>query len=632
MDFMTKLTFIFLLFFIAQTDAVSATKFDPNFDPQQTIAFWEPHIIDPLENENVAFAHVVFDQLLRAWDSSRLEPKLYVVSSDRGPWAASLEDGSILLSSTALEFVKRQNENHFQHRLAFMLAHEISHQRSDDLWHQKYFRLAGNQVTNIKDAMVEGLSLVSEQDVLDLEKREARADTDGIILMSIVGYDPLSIIQDNDFFSAWAEAIWQTPCNDIQKLGKNDQACRQAKSRASRVTGTLLDVAAKSTLFELGVQSYVMGSYQTAIDYFTAFGQDYPHSQVYSNIGVSHLTRALQLRKMLSQKHKEIYDLYFPVILSSKQPVTASIKQIEKVAGLSRSLTESTRDKLHKKMINQHVDLAINAFERAIKLDPDNPINYLHLSSAFLLQNNVFMSRGILQGKYLARFQQDRSAEYLLALIDVVDGNTEKAITSFNKLLSGDKGNNFPQDSFSNTLLLYGATYNINTLTKQNVESKQNPWVNLANIANASKNPLLFRMAIAHVNQDQIINSDQNINSLKIAIQEIQEKMKASTSESNFAKFYVKGNLYRVAHLADDTGLVLDQKNRIKSLWKNQGTFILNNRELAIGDNVERAYKTIGIPDRHISLQRGDYLAYDDLDFGVFVRKQAIQRLFMINK
>lgn len=42
-------------------------------------------------------AESVFDRLLRAWDKSRVEPSLFVVKSDVGPWAASLSDGIVNL-------------------------------------------------------------------------------------------------------------------------------------------------------------------------------------------------------------------------------------------------------------------------------------------------------------------------------------------------------------------------------------------------------------------------------------------------------------------------------------------------------------------------------------------------------
>ena len=75
----------------------------PPADPTQSITYWKPHTISPRHDVLVEKAQRIFGVLLRAWDSSRLEPSLYVVDSAAGPWAASLADGNILLSRSAIE-------------------------------------------------------------------------------------------------------------------------------------------------------------------------------------------------------------------------------------------------------------------------------------------------------------------------------------------------------------------------------------------------------------------------------------------------------------------------------------------------------------------------------------------------
>lgn len=66
-------------------------------DPTQSITYWRTFSINAEQDDAVAVAESVFDRLLRAWDKSRVEPSLFVVKSDVGPWAASLSDGIVNL-------------------------------------------------------------------------------------------------------------------------------------------------------------------------------------------------------------------------------------------------------------------------------------------------------------------------------------------------------------------------------------------------------------------------------------------------------------------------------------------------------------------------------------------------------
>ena len=182
------------------------TSLAPPTDPTQSITYWKPHTISPRHDALVQKAQSIFTVLLRAWDSSRLEPSLYVVESAAGPWAASLADGNILLSKAAIETCLNFGADRAEHLLAFILAHELAHQRADDLWHQRFFRLVGNQSPEAAKKMLRGLQL-DDKLVANIEQKEAQADHDGLIMMASVGYDPYQILDKKDFFTAWVENI-----------------------------------------------------------------------------------------------------------------------------------------------------------------------------------------------------------------------------------------------------------------------------------------------------------------------------------------------------------------------------------------------------------------------------------------
>ena len=272
-------------------------------DPTQSITYWKSHVIDPETDSLVAQAQSIFTVLLRTWDGPRVEPSLYVVRSSGGPWAASLADGNILLSRSAIDACWGLGKEKAQHLLAFILGHELAHQKADDLWHQKFLRMAVRQTPEVQQLMMKGLHLSSDE-IRDLEQREAQADQEGLVTMASVGFDPFAVVDDKDFFTAWVENIWSASCaggsaGEASQTGQNkdlEAACNRARTRAMRAKAQLTNVAAQSTLFDLGMQSYIAGRYQTARRYFFSYGKDYPSRAVYTNIATSYLAEAVAAR------------------------------------------------------------------------------------------------------------------------------------------------------------------------------------------------------------------------------------------------------------------------------------------------------------------------------------------------
>lgn len=100
-----KVLCIFLIFLgvllSLKIDICSAAP--PSNRPEDSITYWKPFVILPDEDSKVKDAHAIFNRLLSGWKESRIAPTLYVVHSDAGPWAASLDDGSVLLSREAID-------------------------------------------------------------------------------------------------------------------------------------------------------------------------------------------------------------------------------------------------------------------------------------------------------------------------------------------------------------------------------------------------------------------------------------------------------------------------------------------------------------------------------------------------
>jgi len=606
------------------TGEAQNSKLAPPDDPRQSITYWKAHTLSPSDDPLVKQTHEVFEVLLRAWDSARLDPGLYVVNSSAGPWAASLADGNILLSRHAIEVCMEYGQQRGQHLLAFVLAHELAHQRADDLWHQRFFRMLGSQSPKAQQNMMRGLNLDADQ-LQQLEQKEAQADHDGLILMSSVGYDPHQVLDKKDFFTEWVENIWQSSCQQ----GKNASlinACKQAQSRALRAQLQLDTVASQSMLYQMGVQAFVARKYQLARHYFTVFGRDYPSRAVISSLAMTYLAEAVEIQQALIQQGDLVQpEFYYPLILDASVDIQARTTD---------NIKRSSSDKggRQKKRLKQLLDLGIKHLERAIDLEPDYRKSYLMLANAYLLANNTYMVRGVLQGRYIPRFSQDTSVDLFLSMTLAIEDKHKAAQQEFNlllkKLLNPDKSSTLPGN-----LLTYSAFFNSAANAKYLGDAKaaKNAWKQLASNAKTSGNSLLFRMAIEQIRSSQFKAKAHNASNilthaLVIDGYRLGDKLKKKSNQSS-NELWIEGDKFSVFRNSKGSHFIVSDQGEIINAWQENKGSIKNL--LSIGDKPDRPFKTLGIPDRHLHMLSGDYFAYDDFGLALHINQNKVQGWFL---
>jgi len=430
----------------------------PPQDPE-SISYWRSLAITPLESQDVALAHSIYQRLLQAWDITRIPPALYVVPSENArPSAESLADGTIILSQDAITFSLRSGGQHGEDYLAFVLAHELAHQRSDDLWRKKNRRLEGGLGSVSGKRSVSGSTLLETPE--QLENKEIRADQEGVMMMALVGFDPNAVINNEGLFTQWLESIRGRPCvpsinsadndrlkNDVKAYVDDfstDIPCAQAHNREERLRVRLQDVANQSVLFELGVQAYVAGQYAQARNYFQVFGRDYPGRAIRINIGLTYLSEALELRRQLNviDVDRTIplpLPFYYPLMLDVDvkfRPVPTVTRNAEhhSEAKLKRLKRREEAARLYAAM-NTKIQAAIKLFDAARQIDPKYREGYVLLVSAYLLKNNVHLARGLILDEYVPKYGCDAAAEMLLATATAIEGNLGRAKAQFRSIL-----------------------------------------------------------------------------------------------------------------------------------------------------------------------------------------------------
>ncbi len=592
----------------------------PPEDPSQSINYWKPHVIDPREDASVAQAQRVFDNLLRAWDDSRIAPRLHVVESAAGPWAASLVDGNILLSRQALAACQAQGAARTEHLLAFVLSHELAHQKSDDLWHQKFFRLTGSQAPEVQRQMLQGLKLTADA-LDDLERREARADHDGLIMMATVGYDPFAITDQRDFFTVWVENVWDASCGSGAGEETVRQACAQAKSRALRTQAQWVTVANQTTLFELGIQAFIAGRYDQARELFVGFGRDYPSRAVHFNIGLTYLAQAVALREQ-SDDLLPVPGFYFPLLLDVDPQATP----IGAAAGALKRGDQRRR-------IHEHLLQAVDYFEKAIRLEPAHRDAYLYLALAHLLDNNTFMTRGVLQGQYQPQFGADPALELLLAMTSAFEGKREQAVQGFKQLLGrvaapGSAGVLPPQ------VLRYAAHYNYAVYLKASGDAAaaHRLWQDLASQSQQTGDSLLFRLAL---NQLQPAAAPSSVGTARPQVQSLRigdrpKGVDLARRAAAQSTFWHEGEQFTILRFADGSRLVLGAKQEVVAAWQQGGAAAVLG--LAIGEAADRPMKSLGLPTRRVHSIKGEYLAYDTLGLAIHIVDDKVAGWFLYQR
>jgi len=595
----------------------------PPEDPKQSITYWKKYTLDE-NNPMVERSQQVFSVLLRAWDQSRIEPGLYVVESEAGAWAASLADGNILLSKQAIETSFSFGQQRGEHLLAFILAHELAHQRADDLWHQRFFRMIGTHSAESQEKMMAGLELDSEM-LTQLEQKEAQADHDGLVLMSSVGFDPHQIVTDKDFFTLWVENIWNQSC--IEEDTKNNiyHACKQAQARALRTQAQLKTVATQSMLYELGVQEFVAGNYEQARNYFTIYGRDYPGRAIISAIGLSYFAQAQDIQQQLIELEPDNnVNFYYPMILDAQ--IGNSESQV--LLNTKRANTNSLIKKLQKQKMSL-LNQAIDQFEKAIRLAPDYRRSYILLASAHLLANNSYRVRGVLQGQYLPRFGKDSSVDMLLALTSNIEGNVDLSIKLLNKQVE-TLNNKKVVSSLPENVLRYSVFYNLAELYKSigKTEQSKKVWMNLAQLSKKNGDTLLFRLALNHINQGkntvlaQQLQQAPSVNGKRLGDKIRQDKQQSA--------LWIDGERYQIL-LDKNSRYITQNDGTLISAWQNNvaGQADPISDKLKLGDPADRPFKTLGIPDRRLNMTSGEYLAYDDYGLAVRISNNQVKGWFL---
>jgi len=574
-------------------------------DPSQSIRYWRPHQVQSTDNLNVAIAQGVFEKLARIWNSSssRIPPALAIVRSDDGPWAASLEDGNILLSEKALEIsLMSGNKN----QLAFILAHELAHQKDNDVWDIKYLRLTGVKLrdeSNMPTDLSLEISKYNNEKIIGLDSREIRADEQAVVLMSMVGFDPFDVIRGKSFFVSWAEKSWRMQCG---QTGKISSVCQQAKMRTSVTIKKLEDIARKATIFDLATQAYVAGDYQKARNLYVEYEKSFPGHIVHDNIGLTYIMESLNYMSRLRKIDRDNASHYlFPVYLNTQTAFNS-----DNAGGLTRGVDKSEVELSDLTEFNLMVERMLNQaasyFITAITINPDYKPAYQHLTILFILQNKMMSAKAQLEDNYKIKFGEDDMYLFLSGLVFAVENKKERAVGVFKKLLS--------RRTLRGANVLYAASYNLAYIYRfqKNFVLEKNVWRNLIKRSQEVNDSTLFRLALRQLKPNQKLRRANGRLKSMVDNLTIGDTFQETKNSLSSYELWMSGELFNVFEMQDGKHVVTDSRLIVQHVWQETAEKRAEIIGVFQGDSSDRPLKLLGVPQRQTATQQGLYLSYDD--------------------
>lgn len=397
-------------------------------NPKERIDYWRNnyHELASAADPRVATAFKIFERVLSAAGRrSGVHPRLHILAEDplNISLPISIPDGWIILSKSVLDLCYEDGKKS-EDKLAFVLAHEISHLYDDDFWHINFFNaLDLSKRKGLLDPAVlaEIADIIGETD--KVAKKELRADEKGIIITSMAGYDVRAIVNkdgSDNFFKKWEDLI---SVNRLSNAKTSNRLHPTSKQRSVNILTQLQNIAENSQLFRLGLIFYQSGNFPLAIDAFNEFLHQYPGREVYHNLAASHHQLALSYKQ---QAYFQTNELPFKLSIAL-DPITRAYGSI------FRGIEQQAQS------FKKNIEAAINYYKEAVEQDPRYILAYTNLASAYVQNGQPFKAVALLQDAIHVA-PSSAVVHNILGAAYYQTGNVNKAIGFLNRSARLDTG------------------------------------------------------------------------------------------------------------------------------------------------------------------------------------------------
>lgn len=368
-------------------------------------------------------------------------PSLKISPGPDIPWAEAQKDGTIVLSTKALDVCYQDvDKKDGDSRVAFILGHELAHLSNDHFWEIKDSRAFQSCKPELKD--------IFKKD------REFHADSWGLVYASMAGYDPNVILNTKrNIFQEWLDQISE------RERSKRDSH-PVPEERVDKLLKKAEHVKNKLHFFHLGVRLYQVGKYDDALRMLSQFRQEFPSREVLNNIGL-----ILYQMGASECEPREAYQFKLSTLLDTRT-------QAEK---FDRSKAE----------FRQKIEEAIEAFRKAGEQDPFYLPVYVNLSSAYIMQGRYSEAAAVLKRALKLR-DDDPAALNNQAIVRYLSGKAGNFNQTLGDLINITKKNPGFSDAF----------YNLGRVMDEHGSGDRTAWKSFLNLEPAGIYAGMVRQAL----------------------------------------------------------------------------------------------------------------------------------------
>lgn len=314
-------------------------------------------------------AFEVFERVKNAADKAegRL-PRLFIISTKKGPYAISLPDGGIIINPKTLDICyDSAGMEKGDRRLSFVLGHELAHLGNKDYIHREAFlALKEHGDEKAQKELVRYFKLSDPEKAKVFKKRELLADQKGALYAAMAGYDISKLFgKKNNLLQYWAKQV------GIGYAYEKNPLHPSFKKREQFIRSQLLGVVKQVELFKAGVLLYQMENYHDGAAAFLEFSKVYPAREVFNNMGACYFNLAL---RHLYLKYREEY---YKFRLSTPIDYSTTAAAIQ---------PRGEEDYLKDKDISRYINKAENCFKSAADRDQHDRACRYNLAAALILK------------------------------------------------------------------------------------------------------------------------------------------------------------------------------------------------------------------------------------------------------
>lgn len=277
--------------------------------------------------------------------------------------------------------------------LSFILAHELSHYYKDDNWCMDYAGYKFKTNPAFAKAIKDGEKYNKNKEIL--------ADKEGLIYARIAGYKSFNI------FNRLVDSVYSK-----YKLQSNLSGYPSKNERKKMSSDASNDAQKWFFIFNKSLKYINDGKYKDAIDSLSYLTQKFPSREVYNNLGIA------KVRKALLLKPKTYEEVNFPKIFL--YPL-----EVENKTRLSREDPRGVNESAYEEM-TKLLTGAEKAFQEAIRIDPQFTKGFINLACVYDLldkpasaigeifklskeQQNNLQAKRILSIAYYHNNQEDKA-------------------------------------------------------------------------------------------------------------------------------------------------------------------------------------------------------------------------------